>query len=65
MRFFNVHQPFVEREWLKVSIQFWIGEGLVDIEDLNAFWRVVLIYCLQTGDISQERRSREAAKDNN
>ena len=42
-----------------------MGEGFVDVVELDALRRVVFINRLQTGDVSPERWSREAAEDEN
>ena len=42
-----------------------MGQRLVDEIELNPLRSVVAINCLQTGDISEERRSGETAKDKN
>jgi len=52
---------------LDESVAFRMGKGFVDIveDELLALLPVIMLNCLQTGDITKERGSGQAAKDEN
>ena len=60
--FLHVQQPFLQREGGHVPVILRVGQGLVDVVEFYTPVRVVTLDRLQTGDIPQERRSRETAK---
>ena len=58
-----VQQAFVERKGLHISLRAGMSQVLVDVEESNALGSVIAVHGLQTGDPSQERRSRQTAED--
>ena len=60
--FLNVHQSLIQIEWRYVAIGLRMGQSLIDVIELDAQGRIIAVHCLQTGDIPQERRSRQTAK---
>ena len=58
----NVHQPFFQRERVDVVVELGVGELLVQVEELDAFWRVVAFDRLHPGDVGEKRRSSETAE---
>ena len=61
----NVFQSLPDREWLDEPVPFRMGKGLVDVVEgqFSALLPVVMMNCLQTGDITQEGRSGQATED--
>ena len=59
-----MHQSLFKCEWIDVSIQLSVRECLVDIVEFHSFGSVIFIYRLQTGDDTEEGRSRKATKHN-
>ena len=61
----NVFQSLPDREWLDEPVPFRMGKGLVDVVEGQFFLLlpVVVMDCLQTGDITQEGRSGQATED--
>lgn len=61
----NVFQSLPDREWLDEPVSFRMSKGLVDVVEGQFFLLlpVVMIDCLQTGDITQEGRSGQATED--
>ena len=58
-------QSLPEREGLNEPVPFWMGKSLVDVVEgqFSALLPVVMMDCLQTGDITQEGRSGQATED--
>ena len=58
-------QSLPDCEWLDVSVPFRMGKGFVDVVEGQFFLLLpeVVMECLQTGDITQERGSGQTAED--
>ncbi len=63
LRLFDVQQAFFQRERLHVTIVLGVGQRFVDVKKLDPFGLVIDSDRLQTGDVTDERRSRQATKD--
>lgn len=61
----NVQQSLfkIDRADIAVAATLGMSERFIDEENLDAFVREIAMYRLQTGDVSDERRSGEAAED--
>src|SRR6476660_990245 len=57
-----MQQPLFQREGLQVALSFRMGQRLIDEEEFDALSAIIAGYRLQTGDVSAERRSRQAAE---
>ncbi len=63
--FLDVHQPFLERKRFDVAVQFGMSKSLVYIVEVDPFGSVIAVDGLQPGDVPQEGRSGQAAKNQN
>jgi len=57
-----MHQPFFETERRDVVVPVRVSQRLVDVEELDAFGRVIVGERLQTGDVDEKRRSRQTSE---
>ena len=57
-----MHQPFLDSERTEIIVIFRVRQRLIDVEKLHTFGLIVQLYRLQTGDVSDKRRSGQAAE---
>ena len=61
--FRDVHQALVESDRVDVAVEFGVRQRLIQVDKPDALRRVISIDRLQPGDVADERRSSQAAVD--
>ncbi|MBB80109.1 MAG: hypothetical protein CMN02_03770 [Roseibacillus sp.] len=58
-------ESLLDRNWLNQSVALWMGQRFVDVVEIQflTLLPVVMMNSLQTGDITKEGRSCQAAED--